>query len=38
MFCYFFLVLLGVCSYGILVIFVKFVYVEGFLFGEVIGS
>lgn len=32
------LVLLGACSYGILAIFVKFAYSEGFSLGEVIGS
>lgn len=32
------LVLLGSCSYGILAIFVKFAYSEGFTLGEVIGS
>ncbi|MGG0237799.1 EamA family transporter [Bacillus rhizoplanae] len=32
------LVLLGACSYGILAIFVKFAYSEGFTLGEVIGS
>lgn len=32
------LVLLGACSYGILAIFVKFAYSEGYSLGEVIGS
>ncbi len=32
------LVLLGACSYGILAIFVKLAYAEGFSLGEVIGS
>lgn len=31
------LVLLGACSYGILAIFVKLAYAEGFSLGEVIG-
>ncbi|WP_242143452.1 MULTISPECIES: DMT family transporter [unclassified Bacillus cereus group] len=31
-------VLLGACSYGVLAIFVKFAYAEGFSLGEVIGS
>ena len=38
MLCYFLLVLLGVCSYGVLAIFVKLAYAEGFSLGEVIGS
>ncbi|MGR5985278.1 EamA family transporter [Bacillus cytotoxicus] len=32
------LVLLGACSYGVLAIFVKFAYAEGFSLGEVVGS
>lgn len=32
------LVLLGACSYGVLAIFVKLAYAEGFSLGEVIGS
>ena len=32
------LVLLGACSYGILAIFVKLAYAEGFSLGEVIGT
>ena len=32
------LVLLGACSYGILAIFVKLAYAEGFSLGEVIGE